>query len=376
MVPSGADLVVGRPNVGSRELFHELVDEIFDNRWFTNDGPMVRRFENELAEHVGVNECVVVANGTLGLEILARALGLSGEVIVPSFSFVATAGALSWLGIEPVFADIDPTTHNIDPDSVRERITDRTSAILAVHLWGRPAEVSALEQIALEHDLELIFDSAHAFGNTLGGARIGNFGRAEVFSFHATKFFNCFEGGAVTTNDSALAERLRTIRNFGFAGFDQVDAVGTNAKMTEVCAAMGITNLRSLDEVVAANQHNYETYRKLLADIDGIDLISFPEGERNNYQYIVVEVSPAFGTTRDSLVEFMHAHGVIARRYFWPGIHRFQPYGGMDSPLTSQLPNTVEVADRVVVLPTGTSVSDSDCELVVDLIRQHQEACS
>ena len=213
-------LHVGRPNIVDRDAFLARVAQVLDNQWLTNNGPLVQEFEARIAAHLGVKHCVAMCNGTIALEIAIRALGLTGEVIVPSWTFVATAHALYWQGITPVFADIDPDTHNLDPDAVRRMITPRTSGIIGVHLWGRAAPVEALQAIADEHGLKLMFDAAHAFGSTHRGQSIGRFGACEVFSFHATKSFNTMEGGAVTTNDDALAETLRLMRNFGFKGYD------------------------------------------------------------------------------------------------------------------------------------------------------------
>ncbi len=361
---------VGRPNVGSREMFHRLVDDIFDNRWFTNDGPMVQQLEAEIAAYVGTRNCVAMCNGTIALEIAIRALGLVGEVIVPSFTFIATAHALQWQGITPVFADIDPGTHNLDPESVRRVVTPRTTGIIGVHLWGRPAPVQALQELADELELELLFDAAHAFGNSLGGCPIGGFGRVEVFSFHATKFFNTFEGGAVVTNDDELAEQMRLMRNFGFDGLDNVVHPGTNGKMSEVCAAMGITNLASLDAVVKVNKSNYEAYRAAFAGMPGIQLLEYDEAEANNYQYVVLEVSDDCHASRDSIMEHLHDHGVLARRYFWPGCHRMQPYRDRFPDADSSLPQTERVAARVLVLPTGTSVDSQTCEWIANLVRE------
>lgn len=232
-------LHVGRPNIGDRELFLERVNQILDNEWLTNNGPMVQDFEHRIAKHLGVKHCVAMCNGTIALEIAIRALKLEGEVIVPSWTFVATAHALYWQGITPVFADIDPATHNLDPDAVRRMITPHTSGIIGVHLWGRAAPIDELQAIAEEHDLKLLFDAAHAFGSTYKGRTIGRFGLCEVLSFHATKSFHTFEGGAVVTNNDELAETMRLMRNFGFHGYDNVIHPGTNGKMIEVCVAMG-----------------------------------------------------------------------------------------------------------------------------------------
>ncbi len=355
--------------MGDREAFLTRVGEIFDRGWFSNDGPVVREFESRLAEMAGVKHCVATCNGTIALEIAIRALGLEGEVIVPSYTFIATAHALHWQGITPVFADIDPTTHTLDPESVRRAITPRTTGIIGVHLWGQPAAVEELQAIADENGLELLFDAAHAFACTHRGRMIGSFGRAEVFSFHATKFFNSFEGGAVMTDDDEVAEKARLMRNFGFAGYDNVIHPGTNGKMIEVCAAMGLTNLETLSATIAVNQRNHAAYAAGLADVPGLELMSFDPDEANNFQYVVLQVKEGAGTTRDALVEALQQENVLARRYFWPGCHKMAPYRDLDPDAGDTLPVTEQVAGEVVVLPTGSAVSVADIELITGLIR-------
>ncbi len=282
-------LHVGRPNIGNRGRFLQRVNDILDRQWLSNNGPVTQEFERTIAAFLDVKHCVAMCNGTIALEIATRALDLKGEVIVPSYTFIATAHALQWQEITPIFADIDPHTQNLDPAAVRKMITPRTTGIIGVHLWGRGAPVQELQVLADEHGLRLMFDASHGFGCSLGGTMLGSFGECEVFSFHATKFFNTFEGGAVVTNDDALAEKMRLMRNFGFSGYDNVIYPGTNGKMTEIAAAMGLTNLEDLDRFVAANRRNYEIYRDAIAAISGLELLAFDESERNNFQYIVVD---------------------------------------------------------------------------------------
>jgi dTDP-4-amino-4,6-dideoxygalactose transaminase len=362
-------LHVGRPNVGDRERYLNYINEIFDNRWLTNRGPMVRLFEQELSGLLGVKHCITVCNATVGLEVLIRALGLQGEVIVPSFTFVATVHALHWLGITPVFCDIDPSTHNLDPVVVEKLITPRTSAILGVHLWGRPCVVDALQNIAHARGVKLVFDAAHAFGCSQNGTMVGNFGNAEVFSFHATKFFNTFEGGAIVTQEDDLASRIRLMANFGFKDYDNVDSVGTNGKMSEMSAAMGLTNLRSFDEFIDANLRNYRLYQKRIAAIPGMSLLSFNEAEKNNFQYIVVEIdSRIAGLPRDMLWRVLQSENVLARRYFWPGCHRMEPYRTLFPDAGLHLPNTEQIAERVMVLPNGATIGETEIDAITDIL--------
>jgi dTDP-4-amino-4,6-dideoxygalactose transaminase len=362
-------LHVGRPNMGDRDAFMRHVEDIFERRWLSNDGPLVQEFEQKVAEHIGVKHCIAMCNGTIALEIAIRALGLEGEVIVPAYTFVATAHALQWQGITPVFADIDPVTHTLDPEAVRRMITPRTSGIIGVHLWGRACAVEALQALADERGLKLMFDAAHAFTNTHAGRKIGNFGACEVLSFHATKFFNSFEGGAVVTNDDELARTMRLMRNFGFSGLDQVSYPGTNGKMIEIAAAMGLVNLDAIDDVVAANRANYRAYREVLAGIPGISLVEYDERERNNYQYVIMEVAAECAASRDFLVDALRAENILARRYFWPGCHKMEPYRSLFPHAGLLLPHTEAVADRVIVLPTGQTMDAASIAVVGQVVR-------
>lgn len=361
-------LHVGRPNIGDRNAFLSRVETIMDNRWLTNNGPLVQELESRIAGHLGVRHCVAMCNGTIALEIAIRALGLEGEVIVPSYTFIATAHALYWQGITPVFADIDPATHNLDPDAVRRMVTPRTTGIIGVHLWGRPAPTRELQAIADEFGLKLMFDAAHAFGCRSEGRMIGNFGTCEVFSFHATKVFNTFEGGAVVTNDDELAEAMRLMRNFGFVGYDDVIHPGTNGKMPEVNAAMGITNLDSLAQFVDSNRARYQDYVDVFADMPGIRLIGHDEANAPNYHYAVIEVDETTGVSRDAVVEALQAENILARRYFWPGCHRMKPYRDLFPHAGLVLEETERVANRVIVLPTGANTPTVTPRIVRDII--------
>jgi dTDP-4-amino-4,6-dideoxygalactose transaminase len=311
-----------------------------------------------------------MTNGTIALEIAIRAAGLSGEVIVPSFTFIATAHALQWQEITPVFADVAPGTHHLDPAQVERMITPRTTGILGVHVWGQPCDVDGLADVAARHDLHLLFDAAHAFACSYQGRMVGGLGDAEVFSFHATKFFNTFEGGAVTTNDDDLADRIRYMRNFGFAGLDRVDMVGTNGKMPEVAAAMGLTSLESLDDVIAVNARNYHQYWRELADLPGVHMVRYDERERNNFQYVIVEIDEGTtGLSRDDLVRVLHAENVLARRYFYPGCHQMEPYRSYFPHAGLLLPHTERLVTRVMSLPTGTAVGEPEIAQLGALIR-------
>jgi len=364
-------LHVGGPNIGHRDRLMQRIEGILDRHWLTNRGELVQEFETRLQDYLGVRHCISMCNGTVALEIAIRALGLKGEVIVPSFTFIATAHALQWQEITPVFCDIAPGTYNIDPERIEELITPRTTGIIGVHVWGKPCDTEPLEALSHRHGLRLMFDGAHAFGCSHKGTMIANFGECEVFSFHATKFFNTFEGGAVATNNDELAEKIRLMQNFGFSGMDKVIYIGTNGKMNEVCAAMGLTNLDSLDEFIEINRRNYNLYHKRLADIPGIELVRYDTSEKNNWQHVVFELNETnYGRSRDELMKHLHANGVRARRYFYPGCHRMEPYRSYYPHAHLLLPETEQLCDRVLLLPTGTGVTQEDIRTISLIIEK------
>lgn len=357
-------LHVGRPSINDPHAFLAHVNEIIDARWLTNNGPKVQLFEERIAEYLGVKHCVAMCNATIALEIAIRASGLSGEVIVPSWTFVATAHALYWQGITPVFADIDPNTHNLDPVAVRRMITPRTTGIIGVHLWGRAAPVEELQSLADEHGLKLLFDAAHAFGSSHNQKSIGQFGVCEVFSFHATKAFSTMEGGAIATNDDEIADAARLMRNFGFKGYDNVVHPGTNGKMIEMCAAMGLANLSAFEDCKKANREIYLEYERGLTDIPGVSILEYCSSERNSHHYIVLEIGDEFAVTRDSVVSALQAENILARKYFWPGCHGMQPYRDLFPHAALLLPNTCQVANKVVVLPNDVRAIQTVLQLL------------
>lgn len=363
-------LHVGYPNIGNRAALLERINDILDRRWLTNMGPYSQEFERRVEDMLGVKHCIAMCNGTVALEIAIRALGLTGEVIVPSMTFIATVHALQWQEVTPIFCDIAPGEFHVDPEKVERLITPRTTGIIGVHLWGRPCEVDSLSEIAVRWNLKLLFDAAHAFGCTHNGRMVGNFGHAEVFSFHATKCVNTFEGGAIVTNDDELAAKIRLMTNFGFGGTDKVIYIGTNGKMNEVSAAMGITSLDDFSTFVEVNRRNYYNYVKELTGIRGLRLLMYDEKESNNYHYIVLEIDEAVtGLTRDQLVEVLKAENILARRYFYPGCHNMEPYRSY-FPLSSLwLQETEKMAKRVLVLPTGAAVDAATIQKISEIVR-------
>lgn len=369
---------VGRPNIVNRKGFFDRINTIFDNHWLTNNGPFVQEFEKSVEELVGVRHCIAMCNGTIALEIAIRALGMTGEVIIPSATFIATAHALQWQAIAPIFCDIDDKTHNIDPNMIERMITPRTTGIIGVHLWGRPCDTESIDKISKRHGLKVLYDAAHAFSCKHNDKMIGNFGDAEVFSFHATKFINTFEGGAVVTNNDDLASKIRLMKNFGFKGYDNVIYIGTNGKMSEISAAMGLSSLECIKEVIENNRINFMHYKNIIGPIPGISCIEYHENNLPNYQYVIIDIDDSkVSLSRDQIVKILHAENILARRYFFPGCHRMEPYKSYFPNAWMLLPNTDKIFSRIISLPTGTSVTlddiDSICNLLHYIIIHDQE---
>jgi dTDP-4-amino-4,6-dideoxygalactose transaminase len=350
-------LVVGKPNLPHLGDFNRYAEKIFESGRLTNNGPLVRELESRIEDYLCVKHCVLVANGTLGLQIAAKALGLTGEVIMPGWTFVATAHAMNWIGLKPVFVDVKG--HHLDPYQVHRAITPNTSAILHVHTWGESGWVDELWDIASTQNIPLICDAAHAFwcSGSYRDRPIGNIGNCEVFSFHATKFFGTFEGGAITTNDPDLAERCKRMRNFGFADYDTVIDEGTNAKMSEIHAAMGLSSWNNIDELKNINFHNWCAYKFFLDDM----ILDYRDGGIYNYQYVVVE-----SDHRDRIVDELAKKNIMARKYFYPGVHQMYPY----SEQNWDLPNTERLARRTLCLPTGPSVTEDDINQICDIVEE------
>nr|AGS49621.1 aminotransferase [uncultured bacterium esnapd12] len=360
-------LHTGRPTVGDRKRFFARLEWALNNNWLTNGGPLVREFEGRVADLAGVQHCVATCNATVALQLVLRASDVCGEVIMPSMTFVATAHAASWLGLEPVFCDVDPETGLLDPQHAAALVTPRTGAIIGVHLWGSPAPTEALEKLAVEHQIKLFFDAAHALGAKSGGRAVGGFGNAEVFSFHATKTVTAFEGGAIVTNDGLLADRVRAMHNFGIGSAKAVVDVGTNGKMSECAAAMGLTSLDAFAETRRHNQRNHALYSAELSGVPGIRVHAFDPEEHNNHQYVIISVDRhVIGIDRDQLQAILAAEKVVAQPYFSQGCHQMQPYR-TEPPL--RLEHTERLSERVLALPTGPAVSSEDIRRVCDIIR-------
>ena len=366
-------LHVNKPWAGNRGTFDTYLNAAWQTRRFANDGPLALELEERIAERLGVANCVLMSNGTAAMTLLLQILEVSGEVILPSFTFISTAHVLMMLGLTPVFCDVDTDSWNMSTQHCQSLISEKTAAIIPTHAFGRACDVRGLNHLAQQAGVPLILDAAHAFDCSFQGKKIGAFGEAEVFSFHATKAFHTAEGGAVTCTDNALAEKLRLARNFGFVGHDRVNGVGTNAKMSELCAAMGLANLDSFDASVLKNKAVYRAYVDGLADMPGLSLVRYDETESNNYWYIALQVLPEFGLSRERVVQILQAENVLARRYFFPGCHKMQPYCTMPVGIEAQVPKTDSLSQNCLILPGGSEVDPADatriCTLFASMVR-------
>ncbi|MFE4373648.1 DegT/DnrJ/EryC1/StrS family aminotransferase [Streptomyces sp. NPDC056835] len=364
------DIRVGTPNVPAKDRYLELVSEAIDRRWLSNLGPLVRRFEALSAPRTLRAHNTATNNATTALQIAVRACGITGEVIMPSFTFVASAHAMNWIGLTPVFADVDPETGTLDPRSVAKAVSPRTGGILGVHIWGNLCDTAGLDDVARAAGVPLVFDSAQAFGcrPLLPGPSAGA-GMAEVFSFHATKILNCFEGGLVATDSAEVHSRVRSMHNFGFDEAMDVVGPGTNAKMNESSAAMGIASIEHLDDMLKVYRALYLRYRQGLAQVPGITLMAAPRGQSHNHQYVVVRVDPEVaGLGRDRLSDILGAENIRTKKYFSPGCHRMRPYRQDAGHTPVGLPVTEMLTERVLALPTGLSVTPGDVDRICDVL--------
>lgn len=360
------EIPVGQVNLPPWDEFETLFADIFERGHYTNHGPRVAELETAVARRLGVRHAICVTNGTVALMVAARALRLVGEVIVPAFTFPGTVQALSWAGLEPVFADVEAGTHGLSAATVSPRIGPKTCAVLGVHLWGRPCDPAGLQALCDAHGLQLFYDAAHAFGCSYRHRPIGGLGRIEAFSFHATKIVSGAEGGCLTTDDDEIAARARTIRNFHQVETFADVGLRINGKMSEAQAAMALLSLRHFDTHRDHNRRIFALYRERAAAWRGIRLYDYPDGEAHSYQYAVLELDDAAGLTRDELVELLRAENVQARRYFHPGVHRLSPYA--ERPHFLALPVTEALCRSTLQIPLGPCVSENVAGRICDLI--------
>ena len=362
-------ITVTSPLLPNLDEFYELLKEIWDNKWITNNGLFHQKLEGALAEYLNVPYVSLFTNGTLPLITALQALRITGEVITTPYSFVATTHALWWNGIKPVFVDIEPDSCCIDPNKIEAAITPKTTAILPVHVYGRPCDTKAIQEIADKYGLKVIYDAAHAFGVEINGKSVLNAGDLSTLSFHATKVYNTIEGGAMIMHDAITKQRIDYLKNFGFADETEVVAPGINSKLDEMRSAYGLLNLKQVDKAIEARHQVAVKYREVLKNIEGISIWDDIPGIRNNYSYVPIFVdSKKFGITRDELYFKMKASNVLGRRYFYPLISEFSTYRGLSSAATENLPVATKMANEVICLPIHHSLSEEDVKRVLDCI--------
>lgn len=362
-------ITVTAPLLPDLEEFNALLKEIWDSKWVTNNGSFHKQLEKELAEYLKVPYISLFTNGTLPLLTALQALRITGEVITTPYSFVATTHSIWWNGCKPVFVDIDPATGNIDPDAIEAAITNKTTAIMPVHVYGKPCDTKRIQEIADKYGLKVIYDAAHAFGVEVDGESILKAGDMSTLSFHATKVYNTLEGGALVMHDAETKKRIDYLKNFGFAGETTVVAPGINSKVDEVRAAYGIINLRQVDAAIEARHQVAIKYREALRPIEGITFMDDMPGVKHNYSYFPIFIdAEKYGMTRDELYEKMRSHNVLGRRYFYPLISTFSTYRGLPSAAPENLPKAHKMADSVICLPMHHELSSEDIDRVLELI--------
>lgn len=357
---------VTRSSMPEFEEYCEEIRGLWDSRWLTNMGVKHKQFQANLIDYLGVSRIDLFSNGHMALEMAIQAMGLTGEVITSPFTFASTTHAIVRNGLTPVFCDIDANTYTIDVNKIEALITDKTCAIIPVHVYGNICDIEAIERIAKKHNLKVIYDAAHAFAVKYNGVGVGNFGDASMFSFHATKVFHSIEGGAVCFHNDDYGLDLYRLKNFGIRGPETVDAVGANAKMNEFAASMGICNLRHLDAEIAKRKAVVERYRERLSGIDGIKLNAVQENVQSNYAYFPV-VFDGYKYTRDEICEKLKKHDIIARKYFYPITNAFDCYKDKHD-AKAETPVAYDISFKVVTLPLYADLSLDDVDKICDII--------
>lgn len=362
-------ITVTSPLLPNLDEFNELLKQIWESKWITNNGSFHKQLEKELAEYLGVPFISLFTNGTLPLLTALQALRVTGEVITTPYSFVATTHCIWWSGCKPVFVDIDLTTGNLDPDRIEAAITPNTTAIMPIHVYGKPCNTKNIQEIADKYGLKVIYDAAHAFGVKVDGKSILNEGDMSTLSFHATKVYNTLEGGALVVHDEVTKKRIDYLKNFGFAGETEVVAPGINSKVDEVRAAYGILNLRQVDAAIEARHQVAIKYREALRSVEGITFMDDMFGVHHNYSYFPIFIdAEQYGTTRDELYAKMKVANVLGRRYFYPLISEFSTYRGLASAARDNLLNAHKMADSVICIPMHHILSDEDIHRTLEII--------
>jgi dTDP-4-amino-4,6-dideoxygalactose transaminase len=365
---SNKPIYVTQPALPSLEEFYPYLQEIWDSKILTNGGPFHQQLEQALCDYLGISYLSLFANGTIALVTALQSLRITGEVITTPYSFVATAHSLLWNDIKPVFVDIDPNTLNLDPAKIEAAITPKTTAILPVHVYGHPCDVEGIEKIADNYGLKVIYDAAHAFGVQLENGSVLNYGDLSVLSFHATKVFNTFEGGAIVCPDAKTKQRIDHLKNFGFVDEVTVVAPGINGKMCEFNAALGLLQLKGIDEAIEKRKKIDALYRERLKGIDGIDCLNDSGEKIANYAYFPILISPNYKLNREELYQKLRDNGIYSRRYFYPLISDFPMYRGLPSATQLNLPVATKSANEVLCLPIYPALTHDQVEFIIDLI--------
>jgi dTDP-4-amino-4,6-dideoxygalactose transaminase len=370
MKPSEKPIYVTQPFLPPLEDFQPYLEQIWESKWLTNAGPFHQELEKKLADYLGIEHLALFANGTLALVIALQSLRITGEVITTPFSFVATAHSLLWNGIKPVFVDIHPETFNLDPEKIEAAITPHTTAILPVHVYGKPCDIEKIQNIVDIYGLKVIYDAAHAFGVSYKGESILNHGDLSTLSFHATKVFNTFEGGAIICPDAKTKKRIDDLKNFGYAGEVTVVAPGINAKMNEIQAAFGLLQLKHINKAIDRRREIDSLYREQLSSAAGIFCPSLPSDTIYNYAYFPILIEKEYPLLRDQLYEKLRQHNIYARRYFYPLISEFPMYRGLPSAARSNLPVAIKAADQILCLPIYPALENESIARIISIIKE------
>lgn len=364
-------ITVTSPLLPSLNDFMPYLQDIWNRKWLTNNGYYHQELESALAEYLKVPYVSLFTNGTLPLMCALQALRITGEVITTPYSFVATTHALWWNGIKPVFVDIDPITCNIDPNKIEAAITPKTTAIMPVHVYGRPCDTKRIQEIADKYGLKVIYDAAHAFGVMVNGESILNAGNMSSLSFHATKVFNTIEGGALVMKDEQTKKRIDYLKNFGFAGETEIVAPGINGKMDEIRSAYGLLNLKQVDIAIAARQKIANFYKNAFRTVEGVTFMEDIPDVCHNYSYFPIFINAhKYGMTRDELYFRMKERNVLGRRYFYPLISEFSTYRGLESARPENLPVAHKVADSVICLPMYYGLTETELSIIINVIKR------
>ena len=362
-------ITVTSPLLPNLDEFHEMLKEIWNSKWITNNGSFHKQLETELASYLKVPYISLFTNGTLPLLTALQALRITGEVITTPYSFVATTHSIWWNGCKPVFVDVEPSTGNIDPDKIEAAITPKTTAIMPVHVYGKPCDTKRIQDIADRYGLKIIYDAAHAFGVEGNGESVLNAGDMSTLSFHATKVYNTIEGGAMVMHDEATKKRIDYLKNFGFAGETTVVGPGINSKVDEMRSAYGILNLRQVDAAIESRHQVAIKYREALRNVEGVSFFDDMPGVKHNYSYFPIFIdADKYGMTRDDLYDKMKSANVLGRRDFYPLISEFSTYKGLPSAARENLSIAHKMADTVICLPMHHALSNDDIERTLDLI--------